>query len=331
MRIIHLLILTLLLFGCGMNKSLSTFKDDGKVVDYSNLVNWAAHPEKVDPSDSIPKGVSRSSTSPAIDVFFVYPTSYTRKFYGWNARIDDEKINRKTDNSSILFQASVFNENARVFAPRYRQAHLKAFFTKDKANAKKALDFAYADVKAAFEYYMKHENRGRPIIIAGHSQGMQHASQIVKEYFDGKELNKQLIVAYLVGLPLQSSYFSGLKPCAAPEQTDCVCSWRTFKSGHLPKIHTKDNQIIVTNPLSWTLDTRLVEKSANKLAILRNFNQPVVAACDAQVHDGVLWTNLSFKGRSMIFTSNYHIGDYNLFWGSIRDNVRLRIAQFIKK
>ena len=331
MRAIFLLLSILVLFSCRITKNLSNFQEDTTVIDYSNLNNWAAHPDKLDPSDSIPAGLAKTSTKPEFDVFFVYPTSYTKDFKGWNARIDDQKINRKTDNSSILFQASVFNENARIFVPRYRQAHLKAFFTEDKVNAKKALDFAYADVKAAFEYYLKYENKGRPIVIAGHSQGMQHASQLVKMYFDGKELSQQLIVAYLVGLPLKVGYFSTIKPCASPEETGCACSWRTYKSGHLPKIRPADQQIVVTNPLSWTLDERLVPKSANKLAILRNFNQQVVGACDAQVHDGVLWTHLSFKGSSLIFTPNYHVGDYNLFWGSIRDNVRLRSAEFMKK
>ena len=46
--------------------------------------------------------------------------------------IDDPKINSKTDKESILYQASVFNKYCRVFAPRYRQANLEAFYTKNK-------------------------------------------------------------------------------------------------------------------------------------------------------------------------------------------------------
>ncbi len=55
---------------------------------------------------------------------------------GWNADIDDEKINSKTDKASILYQASVFNKYCRVFAPRYRQANLEAFYTKNKEAGK---------------------------------------------------------------------------------------------------------------------------------------------------------------------------------------------------
>ena len=56
---------------------------------------------------------------------------------GWKAEIDNKEINKNTDGKSILYQASVFNKYCRVFAPRYRQANLQAFYTKDKVKAKR--------------------------------------------------------------------------------------------------------------------------------------------------------------------------------------------------
>ena len=55
-----------------------------EVPDYSNLQYWAAHPEKNDPSDSVPAPLKASYTPSAnADVFFVHPTTYldsTRPF-----------------------------------------------------------------------------------------------------------------------------------------------------------------------------------------------------------------------------------------------------------
>ena len=81
--------------------------------------------------------------------FFIYPTTYTDKKMptGWNAEIDDEAINKKTDKSTILYQASIFNRYCRVFSPRYRQANLNAFFTKNIERGEVALDLVYQDVK----------------------------------------------------------------------------------------------------------------------------------------------------------------------------------------
>ena len=112
---------------------------------------------------------------------------------GWNADIDDVALNKKTDNTTILYQASVFNEDCRVFAPRYRQANFNAFFTNNKVVTDKAFELAYEDIKTAFEYYLEHYNQGRPIIIASHSQGTLHAGRLLKEYFEGKPLQKKFI------------------------------------------------------------------------------------------------------------------------------------------
>lgn len=105
-----------------------------------------------------------------VDVFFLHPTTMTsREDTGWNARIDNAGINAKTDYTSILYQASAFNQ-CRIFAPRYRQAHIRSYYTTDKTAAQAAFDLAYYDIKESFIYYIEHYNQGRPIIIASHSQ-----------------------------------------------------------------------------------------------------------------------------------------------------------------
>jgi hypothetical protein len=164
------------------------FKSDSSKPDYSNLNYWAAHPDKKDPSDNLPSDLKNERKDSLADVFFIYPTTYTDQSLpmGWNADIDDEAINKKTDKTTILYQASVFNRYCRVFAPRYRQANLLAFYTDDKEKAKTSFDIAYDDVKAAFEYYLKNYNHGRPIIIASHSQGTLHAGRLLKEFLKEK-------------------------------------------------------------------------------------------------------------------------------------------------
>jgi hypothetical protein len=111
---------------------------------------------------------------------------------GWNAQLNDETLNNKTDNSPILYQASVFNKQSRIFAPRYRQAHLRAFYTIDKNAKFNSLDLAYSDIKSAFEYYLQNHNHGQLIIIASHSQGTLHAAKLRKEYFENKPLQNPI-------------------------------------------------------------------------------------------------------------------------------------------
>ncbi len=303
--------------------------------DYSNNDSWAAIPFKENPSDSVSLSLSKELEDTLADVFFIYPTTYTNRKLpmGWNADINDEALNQKTDNSTILYQASVFNKYCRVFSPRYRQANLLAFFTKDTTAAMEALEFAYQDVKTAFEYYLKNYNHGRPIIIASHSQGSWHAGKLLKEFFEGKPLQKQLVCAYIIGAPVFRNYFSKLKPCTDSTQTGCFVSWRTFEEGYsAPSVAEEILKTYVTNPLTWTMDTTLAPASLNKGAILKNYNKLIPHLVHAQIHGNVLWVNKpKFLGSIFVKTKNFHIADYNLFYENIRENAGTRIRAFLSK
>jgi hypothetical protein len=200
------------------------------IPDYSNLNMWAAHPYKYDPSDSIPKPFIKEGKDSTVDVFFIHPTTFTDPARVWqfNADVNNDTLNAKTDYSSILYQATIFNQQGRVFAPRYRQAHYGMYAYPDTARARMAFDTAYSDIRRAFKYYLEH-HKGRPIIIAGHSQGTQHAKTLIKEFFDGQLLKNRLVAAYLVGMPVTKDEFQTIPPCTDSLQTGCFVSWRTFQ------------------------------------------------------------------------------------------------------
>ncbi len=311
------------------------FKSDSANPDYSNLDHWAAHPWKKDPSDSVPKPLlatyQQDSTA---DVFFIHPTTLTENTDPrWNADIDDGILNAKTDYSTILYQASVFNEKCRVFAPRYRQAHFKSFYIPDSVS-RNYFDIAYEDIKAAFIYYLANYNHGRPIIIASHSQGTKHAGRLLKEFFEGKPLQDKLICAYIIGLPIPDNYFSKLPACKDSLSTGCFVGWRTFKTGYTePRFIAKENfKAIVINPLSWNLDTLFYSSVYNKGGVLKNFNKIVPRTVSAQVHNNILWASKPNVPGKIFFTKkNYHIGDINLFYMNIRENVAARISSYLKK
>jgi Protein of unknown function (DUF3089) len=298
--------------------------------NYDSLDYWAAHPAKHDPSDSVPAPLLQDYTlDSTVDVFFIHPTTFTdTKNERWNATIDDASLNAKTDYSTILFQASVFNQ-ARVFAPRYRQANLKSYFTKDTNSAKKAFDFAYEDVKAAFQYYLEKLNHGRPIILASHSQGSNHAIRLLREFFDEKPLQEKLIVAYVVGMNIPTNAFVRLKPCVDSATIGCFCGWRTFKKGHEPYLLDTYKESFVTNPLTWRTTDEYADRRLNRGAVLRNFNEVVMHSTDAQIHNSILWSNRpKFPGSILYRSKNYHIGDINLFYMSIRKNMQVRITAY---
>lgn len=332
-----LLVVGVLFNACQTAKPRYVFneKEITQEPDYSDLYYWAAHPEKYDLADTIAASSSLADPNKLeADVFFIHPTTYTgyRNEKKWNADITDSKVNDRTDASTIMYQASIFNEAGRVYAPRYRQAHIFAYYTKDKRSAKEAFDLAYKDVKAAFDYYMSHYNKGRPVIIASHSQGTQHAVRLIQEYFDGTAMQQQLVAAYLIGMPVLREQFEYIEPCQNASDTGCYVSWRTFKYGFEPKRVPIGDSVLVTNPLTWSMDKNLVPSTFNEGGIVTGMQHVYPNLADAQIHKGILWTHKpKFKGSFLFLRRNYHVGDLNLYYFNVKNNAKLRLQKYLNR
>jgi hypothetical protein len=304
--------------------------------NYSNLSHWAAHPFKKDHSDTVPtpkrKGKNLSvlpADTTQADVFFIYPTLYKKEGkapYFWNADIEDDSLNQEIGESTLRFQASIFNAAGRIFAPRYRQAHLKSFFTTDALSAKRAFDTAFYDVCQAFEYYLKYFNQGRPFIIAGHSQGSLHGAYLLKKYIDGKELQHRFVAAYLPGMALPIDSFKTLKPCQQPTDLECIASWATYAPDTEPNWNF--DKCIMVNPLSWTTANDHVKAKHNPGGTLWDFRlRPRLI--DAQIKDHALRVHKPRHPLAwLIRMKNYHVADLNFFYLSVRNNAKLRVHKW---
>ena len=297
-------------------------------IDYSKSEHWAALPFKEDGADLLPKGLLLVSDSlKQVDVFFVYPTNFI-KGEAWNAGIQDKVLNKEIEDKSLKNQASVFNGSCRVYAPFYRQANIKAFYTLDTVAAVQAFALAYQDVKDAFLYYLKYYNQGRPFIIASHSQGSLHTRMLLQEFIDGKDLAKQLVAAYVVGYPIRADMFTKLQPCSTPAQLGCYVAWYSFRKDFIPEnINTFYKDAVCINPISWRADTINTAFSQHQGMILLNFDKKQAQKVSTQVHDNICWVDVHnplVKG----FT-NFHIADYNLYWYDIRKHVADQVKLFL--
>ena len=306
--------------------------------DYSQMKYWVAHPEVDDMADLVPgKGELKEYQSTAeVDVFFIYPTIYSKKQKKenpWFADVNDEKLNKNIAESTIKNQATVFNGSGKVYSPLYRQAHIGVYYVDNLPLKIEALDFAYQDVKKAFEYYMENWNNGRPIIIASHSQGTNHAVSLLRDFFENKPLMKQLVAAYIVGMPVDKSTFNYIPICDDPTDTGCWLTWNTYKQGYYPPDHDFwYTDALSVNPLSWKTDTTLISWGENRGGVLRNYKKIRPGIADAQNMDGMLWINkLRFFGSFLINWDRYHIVDYNLFYVNIRENVEVRVAKYLRE
>ena len=212
--------------------------------DYSSSGDaWLARPgmDRENPADWVPDGSADAVNAKKIaTVFYIHPTTYLEADR-WNAPLEVGGDTAFRTNLFLQSQASAFNGVGEIWAPRYRQAAYGAFLLKSE-DAEKALDFAYRDVSAAFDQFVK-EAGDRPIILAGHSQGALHLERLLKEKVAGQPISKRVVAAYVVGWPISTVTdlpSLGFPACGSPDQSGCILSWMTFGDPPNPEFILRD-------------------------------------------------------------------------------------------
>lgn len=164
---------------------------------------------------------------PKIDCFYVYPTVSEEP--GPNA---DHRITPEL-RSVALFQASRFSQLCRVFAPVYRQITEPALMGGKLTQAN--LNIAYRDVVAAWTDYLKRYNKGRGVVLIGHSQGATHLERLIRDRIEGRRISRRLVSAVLLGGNVsvrvgsdRGGTFRRVRACRSDAQLGCVIAFSTF-------------------------------------------------------------------------------------------------------
>lgn len=309
---------------------IQQFALNGQIIaDYSNNEHWLILPE--DNKNILEPYITDSSLISYADVFYIYPTVFTdKKNKNWNESIDDEEQQNNALRVTRL-QSSAWAESGRMFAPNYTQAHIRSY-TELESGGRKALLKAYNDVKQAFTYYMEHYNNGRPIIIAGHSQGSTHGMLLLKDFFDGKKLQEQLVCAYLPGIGIQENEFESIPFLKSEIQTGGFVSWNTFKRRYKTKKFKNWYEGKATiNPVTWD-EQKYAERKLHQGFLFWD-DKMYTQSFHTHLENGAIWISLpKVPFRSMAWTlDDYHIGDVNLFWKDIQINAKNRVLAYQQK
>ena len=326
-----LLISIFLLQSCSKRYLSSVYQPISTPLDYTDLDNWAVHPQNTPSQLDFVKPENKPYD---VDVFYIHPTITTsRKNSAWNGNVVDENYRQATLNTAIKYQCSAWYGLGRTFAPFYRDAHIRSFQEQFKpVGGDDALRSAYEDIKAAFKHYLKHENKGRPIVLVSHSQGTLHAGQLLKDFFEDQPLQKQLVAAYLVGIAIKSEYFQNIPFMTSPTETGGFVTWNTYKRNHLPDDYEKWYEgSLVTNPITWDDQKSASYEQHKGLAYYDGLLYP--NSLSIELIDGMVWARTPKVPKRfwLSFVKDYHFADITIFWKDIRENTRMRIEAFLAK
>ncbi len=214
--------------------------------DYSSTQSWLCRPDHlgacdVDLSTTVLKSngqseVERAVVNPkaAIDCFYVYPTVST------DTTDNSDLTPDQAERTVARLQFARFGTQCRLFAPVYRQVTNKAVGRAIATNgAPDFLGIAFDDVRAAWHYYLEHDNNGRGVVLIGHSQGSTILTELIRREIDGTPTQARIVSALLLGTPGGivvprardvGGTFGSMPLCRAVTQTGCVVAYSAFRS-----------------------------------------------------------------------------------------------------
>lgn len=303
--------------------------------DYSKSENW----------------LSISAPSKAVDVFYLYPTAWQK------VNQTDPDICEINNASMMIYaprafarQATAFETAGNVFAPFYRQLDLIACSKMTRAQQDSAEGIEpRSDILAAFDYFIKHKNNGRPFILASHSQGSRMMLWILSDYMKANpDVYARMIAAYVIGYSVTPEYLAEnphLKFATGPDDTGVIVSFNT----EAPEVSPPGNPVVfpgamAINPITWTRTGTLATADQNLGSIeLRadgsvaaGIPNPIMNYADARVDTvrGVVVcstadVNRLSPGNAVFGRGVYHSFDFAFYYYNLRANAVNRVNKYL--
>ncbi len=231
----------------GLSVTAQTKASDEKVAaknDYSQPSTWLCRPGRQDAcavdetstiiaaDGTLTREDWKANPDAPIDCFYVYPT------VSFDPTPNSDMNAGPEENSVIKQQFARFGSQCRVYAPLYRQVTLTALRAAITGNPMAVdLMLPYNDVLDAWNYYLKHDNKGRGVVLIGHSQGSLVLTQLIRNEIEGKPIQSQIISALILGSRVQvppnkdvGGTFQKMPLCHKYDDIGCIITYASFRS-----------------------------------------------------------------------------------------------------
>ena len=293
-------------------------------ISYADGANWAYY------------GIGEDRDA---DLFLVCPTVDMNDEF--NMSLGDEET-KASFLGALNMERGIYEDSTRMFAPYYRQAAMKVYGL-SREEREPYMEIAYSDVSAAFAWYLAHENGGRPIVLAGFSQGADMCYRLLEEYFGDETLYEQLVAVYAIGWPCTeelTAKYPQIKPAQKADDIGVVISFDCEAPAVTDTfINPADQRAYGINPLNWRTDETAADKSENLGACFTGYSgeirseQEALCGCYLDTGRGVVKvTDIDAADYAPIVPGlpegAYHIYDYQFFFRNLQQNVAERIESF---
>ena len=321
----------LLIFAAACSNKVPQEGDNIIPTDYSIQENWLNIP---------------FNTTKPVDVFYIYPTAWK----GVRSRFSLCDINypemRYGAQDLLNSQASAFQSAGNIYAPYYRQLEAGFILNKNLKEQNKYIKGApKADIMAAFDYYIKNHNQGRPFILVGHSQGAAMVKELLTDYLkNNSEVYSRMVAAYVIGWSITNDDLimnPHLKFAQSGNDTGVVISYNTEAPNFKGKNPAWQKGAIAINPITWTRGSEATskEQSLGSMIIDGSSYNKVMNLVDAKVNveRGVIEcssinpeTYKAAGDHADYFPKGvYHTFDIAFYYYNLRQNAEDRVKSYL--
>ncbi len=298
--------------------------------DYSKPENWAYFDAETEGRDA--------------DVFFICPSVYGGSDDACNMSLSDQET-KESFFGAINMEKGIYDQNSRFFAPYYRQIGLNVYEMPEE-DREPYLEIAYEDVKDAFEYYWETCNDGRPIILAGFSQGADMCLRLMKDFFAQDDRMEQLVACYAIGWRVTEDdlqEFPHLKMASGESDTGVIVSFNSEAETVTDSLMIPaGTRTLAINPLNWKTDSTFADKSLNKGACFTDYSGSILTEIPEltgayldPIRGALKVPDVSpadYPAGLSIFTDGiYHLYDYQFFYRNLQENVQTRIRTYMQQ
>lgn len=278
------------------------------------------------------------------DLFIVCPTVDLGTGGNKNMSPADNEA-KKNFYGALNMERGIYEQHCRMYAPYYRQAVL-ADYDLPANEAEPYFNLAYKDVRAAFVYYMQHENNGRPFVLAGFSQGAEMCLRLLKEFGNEDFVKNNMVACYAIGwrfTPQEAKQYPYIRPAQSADDLGTVIMFNS----EAPEVTSsaivpEGVKTFAINPLTWSRGSQKAPKTLNAGACFTDYSGAVVrevpqlTGCYIDSVRGTLKvTDVDKKefvpGLPLFSEGVYHIYDYQFFYRNLQQNVNLRIKTFMEE
>lgn len=296
--------------------------------DYSQPSNWAYY------------GIGDVQEKPA-DLFLVCPTVDMGIQGNHHMSLEDAAM-KENFVGALNMERGIYEENTRMYAPYYRQVSLPVY-AMNRTEQEPLLTEAYEDVREAFRYYLEHLNEGRPIVLAGFSQGADMAIRLMKDFFADEALRQQLVAVYAIGWRLteeETNEYPWLHIAAGERDTGGIITYNSEKVGVEESIIIpRGVKTLAINPLNWVSRSEPADRELNLGACFTDYSgeitEEIPALTGAYIDENrgsLVVTDIQVDRFPQYITGDgsFHIYDYMFFYRNLQQNVADRIEAYLE-